>query len=593
MLSFGALIALDGAPIAPEASARLRQSLAATPGRAHSFETSTVACVHVTHAAPLDNDRDLPLIATQGLVLMGALRLDDRERLRRELKDGAAGELASASDAWLAAMAYLRWGERFAEHLMGDFAFCVWDSAAGRVVCVRDHHGNRPLYWGRDGERFVVSTALEGVRSQVARAGELREDSIASFLETGWVRDPSATVWRGVHRVPRATTLSVSRGAAPNFRTHWEFPVPAPLRYRDDADYVAHFAEVLGAAVRDRLRAPSAVVFLSGGMDSTTLACTARETAPDVTLWALTTGTPALAASDDDHLSRAVAQHLGIAHDQLAFDELRSLAWLDDVTPYPAEPMDEPDLGAARASAVAAARRAPIAILGEDGDTLLQAPTLLAQLRSQPFGEVLGAWWRYRRQAGRWPWVGLEWRRRARGALGRGVPDRTPWLRDSARRLAGAEPPRAAHPVRPRSVALLTSGLWDAVYEHQSPSVSGAELLVTLPLVDPRVIEFVFAIPPVPWGQNKQIMRAAMRHRLPAEVLARPKTAFGGYIEARVAQWRASGGAAARLSARVAPWVDRARVEEVFQRGHPYAVLDAWRVLVLDHWLARQAQGNG
>ncbi len=587
MLAFGALVGLGGARPPSASVARLRDALASTPGRVSSLEAAALGCVHVSPAEPVDFDRELPSTSASGVVVMGALRLDDRDRLRRALRPDAPGGLAGASDARLAGLAYEHWGERFAEHLMGDYAFCVWDAAARRLTCVRDHHGNRSLFWGRDGERFVVSTAIEGVRSQPALAGPWREDSIASFLHAGWVQDPHATVWRDTYRLPRATTMTVTAGAAPRFAAHWAFPVPSPIRYRDDAEYVSHFSEVLGAALRDRLRARSAVIHLSGGMDSATIAATAQGAAPGVTLFAQTIVYPALAPSDDDRLAPLVAQRLGIAHDVLSFDDVRALAWLDDAQSYPAQPIDEPNLGVTRVSSRDAARRASIAVIGEDGDTLLRSPTLLAQLRSQRFGEVAGAWWTYWRRTGHRPWVGLEWRTRLRRALGQGPGDRTPWLRERARRLAGTEPVCAVHPVRPRTVAALTSGLWDSFYEGLSPSVTGAELLVTLPLVDPRVIAFIFAIPPVPWGQHKQIMRAAMQGRLPAEVLARPKMPFGGFIEARVAQWRAAGGVDVQLSERVAPWVDRAQVSEIFRTGHPYEVLDAWRVLILDRWLAR------
>ncbi len=592
MLAFGVLIGLDGSPVSPEAAARLRQALAATPGRASSFKAASVAAVHVTHEVPLDYDRDVPHETARGAVVMGALRLDDRDRLCRELRPEAWRSLVGASDASLAALAYERWGDRVAEHLTGDFAFCVWNAMTRQLICVRDHHGNRSLYWGRDGERFVVSTELAAVRSQAARAGPLREDAIASFLRVGWVQDPTATVWRDVYRLPRATTMIVTAGESPRVRTHWEFPTPAPLRYTDEADYAAHFSEVLGAALRDRLRAKSAVVFLSGGMDSTTLAATAQGAAQDVTLFAQTSGYPSLAPSDDDRLAPIVARRLGLAHDVLSFGDRPALYWLDDQAPYPAQPLDSPDFADWRVSSRAAASRSPIAISGEDGDALLHPSTLLAQLRSEPFGDVIGAWWRFWRGTGRRPWAGVEWRLRLRRAMGRGPRDPTPWLRESARKLAGAPPPSVSHSERPRTVKLLSSGLWEMLYEEHSPSVTGADLLVTFPFVDPRVIAFIFAIPPVPWLQNKQIMRVAMRDRLPAEVLARPKTALEGYIEARVAQWRAGGGTAVRLSERVARWVDREHVEDVYRRGHPYAVLDAWRVLQLDRWLAREGQGH-
>ena len=151
-----------------------------------------------------------------------------------------------------------------------------------------------------------------------------------------------------------------------------------------------------------------------------------------------------------------------------------------------------------------------------------------------------------------------------------------------------ASPPSPAHPLRPLTVRALSAPIWDALYEALSPATSLAPVLHTLPLVDPRLLAFVFAIPPVPWCQDKQLFRAAMRGALPSAVLRRPKTPLGGFMEARVAQWRAGGGADTVISDRVARWVDLAAVRRVLRDGSASEVCDAWRVLQVDRWLERE-----
>lgn len=267
-----------------------------------------------------------------------------------------------------------------------------------------------------------------------------------------------------------------------------------------------------------------------------------------------------------------------------------SLRYLETPELLPPQPFDEGDLDSWRDAARSAARTAPVALYGEDGDTLLHAPTLLDQLRTQPLAEVIGTWGRYWRRKGRLPWVGLEWRRRFALLRAGGEPDHTPWLRAEALRATPVPRRiRSSHPLRPLTVSALTSPQWDALYAALAPATSLSPVLFTLPLVDPRVLAFVFAIPPVPWCQDKQLFREAMRDELPGEVLARPKTAFAGYIEGCVAQWRSRGGADAPISDRVAPWVDVAAVREIYRSGTPFEVIDAWRVLQVDRWLAREA----
>ena len=43
--------------------------------------------------------------------------------------------------------AYRAWGPALAEHLVGDYAFVIWDRQRRRLVAARDPLGMRALYW--------------------------------------------------------------------------------------------------------------------------------------------------------------------------------------------------------------------------------------------------------------------------------------------------------------------------------------------------------------------------------------------------------------------------------------------------------------
>ncbi len=583
MLAFGAVVDLSLDPLAADSIERLTRPVAALPGRLGQHVAGEFAAVHVADERTRSFDADLPLRA-DGLVVAGAVRIDAQRDLRTKLSVRGSGSETSASDAELVALAARRWSDRFAEHLLGDYAIVVWDRARGQLMAARDPLGNRQLYWARVGSRVALGSSVDIVRALPGLSSELDDEAIASVLGHGWVERADATVLRDVHRVPAGHTLVLARDAPARLRRHWEFPVPAPLRFAREEDYLGRFAEVLGDVVGDRLRCASATIFLSGGMDSSTLAATARQSVPAVTLRAITSVQPTLAPSDDDHLSAAIARRLGIEQTVLDEDTRPALAYLEAPGALPAQPLDEPDLADLRVGAAVAARQAPVALFGEDGDMLLRPPSLFRQLRTQPLHEVVGSWLRFRTAAGRWPWVGLEWRRRL-SRLWRGAPTPgTPWLR----RPRPPARPRAEHPLRPLTARALSSPQWDALYEAFEPATTRASVLFTLPLTDPRLLAFVFSIPPVPWCQDKQLFRRAMRDTLPPEVLARRKTPLEGYLEARVAQWRAAGGADTVISDRVAAWVNIPAVREVLRTGSAYEVLDAWRVLQVDAWLSRE-----
>jgi len=586
VLAFGALIDLSLAPLAADSTARLRHSLPAMAGRVSVVADGEVASVHLADTRALPFDTELPF-RDGSLFIAGTLRIDARAALCAALGPDTRPALDGASDARLVAHAYRRWGDRLAEHLIGDYAFLVWDRAARRLVGARDPHGNRQLFWARRGTLVAVGSSIELARALPGLSSALDEPALVSLLRDGWVDEAEGTVYRDVRRLPAAHTLAGEGASALSVRRHWDFPVPAPIRYRRERDYLEHFAEVLDAAVGDRLRTPSAALYLSGGMDSTTLAVAAMRCAPGVSLRAFSMSYPTLAPSADEALAGEVARSLALPHATLDLDHTRVLSHLAQPDEMTAQPLDEPETALVRASLRPLAEFAPVAIFGEDGDWLLQAPTLLGQLRTQPVVEVIASWSRYWWRTSRRPWVGLEWRDRLHRWREGGRPQRAPWMRADA----GAPAPQAPtpeHPLRPRNVRALTSPLWDQLYESLSPATTRVPILHALPLTDPRIFAFVFALPPVPWCQDKYLFRQAMRAALPAAVLERAKTPLGGFIEARVAQWRAEGGAAVRVSDRVAPWVDVEAVQTIFRSGHPYDVVEAWRVLQVDRWLARE-----
>ena len=80
----------------------------------------------------------------------------------------------------------------------------------------------------------------------------------------------------------------------------------------------------------------------------------------------------------------------------------------------------------------------------------------------------------------------------------------------------------------PSAVYALDSKVWAPLFEGYDPGATGLPLEVRHPLIDVRLLEFLLAIPPVPWCVNKHILRRAMNRRLPASILNRPKTPLAG-----------------------------------------------------------------
>ena len=75
-------------------------------------------------------------------------RVDARRELVPQLQAHGHESLPpNATDVELILRAWQTWGENCVEHLLGDFAFAIWDGPRQRLFCARDHLGVKPFFY--------------------------------------------------------------------------------------------------------------------------------------------------------------------------------------------------------------------------------------------------------------------------------------------------------------------------------------------------------------------------------------------------------------------------------------------------------------
>ena len=87
---------------------------------------------------------------------------------------------------------------------------------------------------------------------------------------------------------------------------------------------------------------------------------------------------------------------------------------------------------------------------------------------------------------------------------------------------------RPVHPTRPQTSRLLLVPNWWLLFESYDAGVTHLALEARHPLIDLRLVDYVLAIPPVPWCVEKHILREAMANTLPDTILRRPKSPLAG-----------------------------------------------------------------
>lgn len=181
--------------------------------------------------------------------------------------------LIITTDSDLVLAAYVKWGDGCAEHLLGDFAFAIWDEKEQKLFCTRDHMGVKPFYYYLDGGCFIFASEIKGILALPEISREMNEERVADYL-TSIVVDKESTFYKNIHRLAPGHFFVIKTENTSIIRYH-QFN-PTLLQCTTDSDYEEQFREIFTDAVRCRLRSNFPIgSYLSGGLDSASIVCVA------------------------------------------------------------------------------------------------------------------------------------------------------------------------------------------------------------------------------------------------------------------------------------------------------------------------------
>ena len=531
----------------PGVEAELRTMLAALPGCAQdtcaTWADGSVALGWrgQPHEAG-DETEPLPFFhAGSGMAIAASARLDGRDGLCESLGIPRPRR-AGLSDSALILMAYSRWGTACPEHLLGDYAFAIWDPRRQVLFCARDHVGARALFYSIAGKRFVFASDIDTVLAAPGVCGEFDQAVVATRLTYGARPLGDRTCYRTIRRLRPGHALVGERGTW-RLERWWRPEELSSAPTASDDSVAEECLAILSEAVRDRLRGERHVgVHLSGGLDSSSIAVlAARELArqgrprPVAFGWHPPPGTgsqDATAAAEYGPIN-AVCRQEGIRivyRSPRAGDVVRFLR--RDGTRHAGDGSLMHEQVIQRA---AASRGVGVLLSGWGGDEGISFngrgyyPLLLRSGR-------VGALWRELSECNSRPLIALL----KQAAL----PLLSPAAAQAVKRLRHGESPLRSnftfiHPEFARRTTLLPAESWPPAgrggeqlhairrghlcRRMEGWAASGARLGIdyAYPLLDRRVLEFALGLPPDQYRRgrwSRWLMRHALGSVLPPEV---------------------------------------------------------------------------
>lgn len=536
---------------------------------------------------------------------------------------------------------FVHWGvRRTVERAVGMFAFAVWDRRDRVLILCRDRLGEKPLYYGFQGQgaarTFLFGSELKALAQHPAFERRLNLAALHLLMRHNYVPDPFS-IYEGVAKLPPGSLLTLPLASAtPTLDQYWSLAAVAEQGVRVPLTVSAEEAErelaaLLSQAVRGQMLADVPLgAFLSGGVDSSTIVALmqAQSSRPVKTF---TIGFEEAGFDESPH-AEAVARHLGTEHTTLKLSGQQAREVIPQLPSLYCEPFSDSSQIPTFLVAALARKHVTVALSGDAGDELFggynrylvthdlwrglsKLPIPLRKLLAMglntlppqrwnslitPLSGLLPKSLRFSdpgqkiRKAGRVLAAGSV------DELYRGVVSH--W--DPAALLRrGAEPETLLSGHRPalaglgdieRMMALdaLTYLPGDILVKVDRAAM-GVSLETRVPLLDHRVVEWAWRLPlalKIREGQGKWLLRQVLYRHVPRALIERPKAGFAipidAWLRGPLREWAEGLLAESRLSSQDlfdTALVRRCWQEHLEQRGNWSYHL--WDVLMFQAWM--------
>lgn len=190
------------------------------------------------------------------------------------------------SDTEVLLVSWEHWGKECLQRLVGMFAFCVFDSKNNRLVLVRDAFGIKPLFYFRSQDTFSFGSEIQSVMNLSNTKLKVNDQRVFDYLVYAIQDVGEDTFISEIHHVPPAHMITLDIANISNLRLEqwWQ---PSTERKSDISfdEAVARLRKLFLESIRVHLRSDVPLgIALSGGIDSSAIACAVRYLEPDMNI---------------------------------------------------------------------------------------------------------------------------------------------------------------------------------------------------------------------------------------------------------------------------------------------------------------------
>ncbi|MFV2072175.1 MAG: asparagine synthase (glutamine-hydrolyzing), partial [Thermoanaerobaculales bacterium] len=288
--------------------------------------------------------------------------------LRREL-EVKGRRFRSRGDAEVVLGLYAEEGIDCLKRLNGMFSLALWDGVRQTLFLARDRFGIKPLYLCREKGTLAFASEIRALRAGgFPSRPRIDPVQLRHFLGFGYLA-PEGAPLLGVRSLPPASVLEVDAGGGEQLRRYWEPPGPGDAPGTAAAAGRELRARLDDAVERQLVADVPVGVFLSGGLDSSTLSALSRSFVSGP-LRTFSVGFEGPGSVSELGAAREVAEFLGSEHHELMMDPKMVAADLDAILGGLDAPLADPTAIPTWYMSRLARERVTVALSGEGADEI-------------------------------------------------------------------------------------------------------------------------------------------------------------------------------------------------------------------------------
>ena len=210
--------------------------------------------------------------------------------------------------------AYREWGTECVRRLHGMFAFALYDFDQHELLLARDRFGVKPLVWCEAEECIAFASEPGALLAWPAVSRQPDWAVISQHLTTFRTTLGERTVYTDIRQLPPAH-FAVHNTSTFRMTSYWDYPNATSPSQTDS------FEAEFDSAVSRRLVSDVPVgLFLSGGVDSSSIGAKASDYLQPGTPSFCVTGSQVDNEPTDSHFARRCATHLRTDHSTITLD---------------------------------------------------------------------------------------------------------------------------------------------------------------------------------------------------------------------------------------------------------------------------------